>query len=368
MQKLFLLPIAFGVLVVVTGCETRVPLVSKASLLPERRSIGGVYQQLQNSPSAGVSNRLAWYEANIRAGARSEPFVNYFQGEYPDYMPWVYPTTKRLNAASEYVLMAKDFERASDPGAASRAYWAALVKVSGTFASRPDKEQVRQVAYEGLRDLAKQRNQIRWAELLDLPAQLCGIYAKTPQANRDHSEFYKIINAARRDLINEERAQRELERQQMMAAFAAGMGQLNANIVANSGNYQQAMDMQLNTFRDTMIANVEIQSGYEAVRDSLMRASGGSEEFLKAVAEDVTEVEAGHSFVAREVLFFLSTAENPSPYLPILQQFASDKPPIAVALSSYSAEPSSSTLLALGKAITAQEVQVARSERQPKVP
>jgi hypothetical protein len=365
MHKLFFISLVTG-LALITGCESPAPMYSKASLLPERRSIGAVYQQLQNSSSSALTNRLAWYEANIRAGSRSEPFVNYFQGEYPDYMPWVYPTTKRLYAASEYVIVAKDFERSGDPGAASRAYWAALVKVSGTFASRPDKEQVRQAAYEGLRDLAKQRNQNRWAELLDLPAKLCAVYTKTSQAGRDHSEFYKIVNSARRDLVNEAQAQRELERQQMMSAFAAGLGQMQANVVANSGNYQQAMDIQMNTFRDTMIANVEIQSGYEAVRDSLMRASGGSEEFLKAVAEDVTEVEAGHSFVAREVLFFLSTAEDPSPYLPMLEQFASDKRPIRVALSDYTAAPSSRALLALGEAIKGQEIHVARSERQPK--
>ena len=59
--------------------------------------------------------------------------------------------------------------------------------------------------------------------------------------------------------------------------------------------------------------------------ESIEEHSSEYEGFKSVVSDEVTEIESGNSFAAREAIFFLATTPEPAKVLAIIQRFGSDK-------------------------------------------
>jgi hypothetical protein len=260
------------------------------------------------------------------------------------------PPTIRSSAAWEYVFLARDYRVRSDTGGAIRGYWAALTITGTTVASRADRERVRRVAYAGLGELAANRLQPMWAEMLFLCSSLSGTYLSSPQARVEHERFYSQVARVRAMQRDIEDKQNSNSRQGIIAVLGA------LATTATKG--------------DTATANRRVTEHFRA--DSALHANlapivavlaDDASKFREMVSREVGTVEGGQSFLATEVAAALTTAEDKQPYLSVLARFVAGKPALREALAGYSASPDSVSLSNLVHLFQQYEIHVAATER-----
>ena len=250
-----------------------------------------------------------------------------------------YPTTSNLHAAWMYVLAARDFRAQDERGAAAQAYWTALALAGRAFASRADREFIRRTAYRELADLSTQRSEPAWAAVLGLCADLSDAYLASPQAQADDASFYTELARVRREGERVASLRSSLESKKSMDTFRTSMGLVAAFAQAVSDgmngntNSTQAQDLAKQTLERSAEEEKEIRALQDEYDSSIGRLTQRTRSFRSVVAEDVSEVAAGKSFLADEVAYYLGAAKDATPYRQVLQRFAVDKPSLAAALA-----------------------------------
>lgn len=251
-----------------------------------------------------------------------------------------YPETGHPAAAFSYVQMGIRFEARGQPGAASRAYWAALGLTGRTVGSRRQREEIRQAAYAGLARLAQRRGHTEWAALLRLCAELAGTYVRSDQAAEQHAAFY---GALREQIQVQERIEEERARARrgvILQAISAGVGAATTVAQGAAGGLNpDAYAQQMGTHLSSAIAaGQQSQEIDAATREAMAELSSSVGQLREIAAEDVPDIEAGKDFVARQVAWYLAAAADPMPYVrgPLLR-FARRRPPLAHRLHGFEA-------------------------------
>lgn len=312
----------------------------------------------------------AWAEprdkGRMRPDARLEAFNTTFRNSYGTQEgagALVSPPTVRPAADWFYVFLARDFLAVRDTGGAIRSYWAALTLSSTTVASRADRARIRQVSYRGLSELAASRGQPRWAEMLGFSASLAAAYLASPQARREHEAFYAQVARIRAVQANAESARRAARGNRALGMFTAILGTMASAQASNAGNTAQA-DQYKRTADSALATSSQVSDSVSAVvRPILDALMSDSRQFRESVVQEMVNVEGGRSFLAEEVTSYLTIAEDPAPYLPLLTAFAATKPPVRAEVEPYVAARSSAALQRMAQVFRQYELWVAQNER-----
>jgi len=306
--------------------------------------------------------RYARFEYQYRSSPAEDPEYNY-ASRYDGSAALVYPKHVRRDAAWEYVLLGRDFHALGQRGAASRAQWAALTLVRKTVASRPDRERIRQTAYRELAVIARESGQNEWAALLDLCANLVDAYLQSPKAREDQNSFSAVVTKLKEAEEEQRRAQAASDRQALFGAITAGLQQGQAMSMVQN-NAQGAISLTLQNLQQT----IDLSDTLSGQREQIEKLEQGRGDFLRefetVVANDVTEIEAGLSFVAREATFFMLGTGNPKPYLAVVRSWSAGRGRLLKRVADAEKSPGPPTVLALARELQAREIHAARHERR----
>lgn len=316
----------------------------------------------QNDPGRGNPwQRLAAFEHAYRSSLPEDEAWNY-AAEYGGSRQLLYPKSVRKEAAWTYVLVSRDFSARREWAPAARAAWDALALVRKTLGSRPDRERIRRAAYRELAAVARQRQQAQWAELLELCATLIDVYLETPKARSDQHAFYAVIDKVRKAEEAQARAEAAHDRAAVLGAISTGLQQGQA--YAAAGNDPQAVaQTTLRNFEQTMSFANQIADQAAAIREAGEGRAAFLHEFAEVVGDDVTDIEAGLSFAAREVSFFLLSDPERGPYIEAIRRWGREKPKLLALLEQGNGQ-SADDAVAIAKELQAREVHAARFERR----
>lgn len=286
-----------------------------------------------------------------------------------------YPVTTKVGAAWQYVEAGRDFAARGEHGAAARAHWAALTLARRTFASRPDRERVRRAAYEGLAASARAREQPRWAALLGLCADLARVYLGSPEAGAHREAFEeelaRLQEAEDRARAAQRAASAALFSAQMKSAIDSANAQIATASIADPAERLRAQGMiGLSAAQASVKLGLETAEASSAFGAALASIGRGAGEFKAVAAEDVAEVQAGQSFAAVEVAFYLAGAKPVAPYLERLRSYAKEEPGVRAAIDAYGdlkkQDDPAAALAALVSAVKDVELEIAKCERRGK--
>ncbi len=241
-----------------------------------------------------------------------------------------FPQSHHPAAAFSYVVMGLAAELKGDLGAAARGYWAALGLTSVTFGSRLQREQIREAAYAGLTRLAMRRNQPEWGALLAVCANMAHTYTTSDQAAKQHAEFYDVLEANVRAQRRAEAQEAAAHRAMITQGIVAGLGAATTIAQGATGNISQsAMTEQLQGHLQ-QAGEIAKQSREldDAMKQTMSSISSSVGELREVAVEDVPDIEAGREFIARQVAWYLATADDPGPYLDAVAAYAQHRPPI----------------------------------------
>jgi hypothetical protein len=322
MKRIVSLVLSFTML---TGCMAQQKPVTE--LLPTQARYDSDALEQQDP-----STRYADFERQYREGEYQDPYWP-LAAQYEGIGQLVMPPSARPEAAWAYISLGKDFVTKGDLGGATRAYWAALELVSRTIASRPDRERIVRAAYEGLESVAGARGQKKWGKLMRFCSHLAGAYLDSPQVEEDNAAFYTQINTIKTAQQDMEKAQSETNSQLvsgLLMTAVSGLGAAGAAMNHDSLGFQNYTSQGVNQL-------VESHSNYRKAADLIKELTDKSAQQYKdlrmAVASDVEEVDAAHSFVANEFLFYVKNTKAPGPYLQLLGRFARNKPQLKKVLA-----------------------------------
>lgn len=356
---------SLGALLIQAGCATAsgggeaIPI---SRILPTANEV-----RSDTGPRLAPWARFTTWEERYRGGiGRNEPQAIY-DSEYVGPAALVYPPSTRPAAAWGLVQLGDDFRQSGDPGGAARAYWASLTLLSRTFASRSEKERIRSAAFRGLASIARERGQAQWSELLDLSAKFADAYLTSPQAVQEDSAFDKEVSKWRRLALQHEKAEADIEQKQTLAGLALYLNQSSQANTMKQGDLAGAIALT----QQQLAEQDQLKQHFEAERQQLRglqrRSTGQAEAFKSAVANDATEVEAGNSFFSDEVLYYLATATDDTPYRALLWAFAKGKPALLQVLNEHRAK-SEEDMTTIAMAARDHELAVIRAERSGLLP
>jgi hypothetical protein len=245
------------------------------------------------------------------------------------------PPSVRPEAAWTYISLGEDYVETKDWGGASRAYWAALELVSRTVASRPDRERVIRSAFEGLEKVAEARGQQKWAKLMKFSARLADTYLNSRQAAAENAEFYQQMQTIKEAQKGVEKAHQDAKSQLWNGLVSVVQAGLQAANAAQYGDSSSTMDYATKGITQLVDTGTKYNQAIEAINALNKKFSEKYEHLRAAVADDVEAIEAGNSFVANGVLFYLDNAADPAPYIKLINSFAKNKPQLRALLAPY---------------------------------
>lgn len=349
-----------GTVVVQGGCATASPggeVIPISRMLPTADEV-----RPDTAPRMDPWTRFTTWEQRYRGGIGRNESHALYDSVYAGPAALVYPPSTRPAAAWGLVQLGDDFRQAGDLDGAARAYWASLTLLSKTFASRSDKERIRSAAFHGLASSAKARGQTRWSDLLELSAKFSDTYLATPQSAREDSTFTRDVNKWRDIAVQHEKAQADLERKQMWAGLAQALSQNAQSRTVKPGDLAGAIALTEQQLSEQNQLKQQFEAERQQLLGSLQHFTGQAEAFKSAVANDATEVEAGNSFFSDEVLYYLATASDGTPYRELLSAFSKDKPQLMQALNEHRGK-SEDDIMAIALAARDHELVVIRGER-----
>jgi len=290
----------------------------------------------------------------------------------------LFPTYDSLPYCWSLLLLARDFEAEDQLGGASLAYWNALAKAGDAFGSRWHQEIVKRAAFSGLADIAEQRGQPKWASVFQLCADLAGVYLDSGHAAAEHERFYgelAKLQQAEAEAVRKMKNQRAAEAfSQVMLSLAQGMAQQSLQHKAASGQLTAADTMlhyQQTEARLKMLSSIS-DSVDESISQAKKELAGLALSFKTFQATEIPEIQAGKPFAGREALSYIVKAEEPSPYLDVVADWASESPAVLDAIAAF--DPAVGPLdqpevmLALAERIQDEEVFIATYERNGRTP
>ncbi len=295
--------------------------------LPPKKAAKEIYALLQN---------LAVRGGFALTPAQFDRLFRYSRGDYGNLQgvrgvdQLAFPQSHHPAAAFSYVVMGLAAELKGDLGAAARGYWAALGLTSVTFGSRLQREQIREAAYAGLTRLAIRRGQPEWGALLAICANMAHTYTTSDQAAKQHAEFYDVLDANISAQRKAEAQEAAAHRAMITQGIAAGLGAATTIAQGATGQINQtAMTQQLQG--QMQHAGEIAQQSREldaAMKQTMSSISASVGELREVAVEDVPDIEAGREFIARQVAWYLATADDPGPYLDTVAAYARHRPPI----------------------------------------
>jgi hypothetical protein len=257
-----------------------------------------------------------------------------------------YPESNHADAAQAYVQLGDRAASVKRWGEAGQAYWAALGLTSRTVASRRQREQIRRAAYTGLAKVAVANQKPEWASLLGLCAGLADTYLGSPIAETHHDEFYTTLEGQTRAQRRAEEAEARARRGLLLQQIAAGVSVAATVTAGATGSISQAeVNARAAQIGQQVAATNEQAREVEQAMNEAMGAISASVGQLREVsARDVPDIQAGRSFVARQVGWYLLAAADPLPYLDgPLATYVRGRPPLRRALETARAAFASKT-------------------------
>lgn len=361
MKRLVSLALSFTML---AGCMAQQKPVTE--LLPKQAQYDSDALE-QQDPSA----RYADFERQYREGEYQDPYWP-LAAKYEGIGQLVMPPSVRPEAAWAYISLGKDFVTKGDLSGAARAYWAALELVSRTIASRPDRERIVRAAFEGLEGVADARGQKRWGKLMRFCSHLAETYLESPQAEEDNAAFYTQINTIRTAQQEMEKARSEANSQLVQGLVMTAVAGLGAAGAAMNDNALAFQDYTTTGITQLVDSTSNYDQAAAMIKELIDKSAEQYKELRIAVASDVEEVDAAHSFVANEFLFYVKNTKTPGPYLQLLGRFARNKPQLKKALAAdedaSNRKITSEFLVKVRDELVVIEKFVAQYERRGKVP
>lgn len=310
-----------------TGCTATMPQSQKmATLLPQQTMVDAMAAARQMPET-----RYAEFEQQYREGKFEDPYWP-LASQYEGFGQLVMPPSVRPGAAWTYISLGDDYLEAKDLGGAARAYWAALELVGKTVASRPDRERIVRVAFEGLEKVAEARGQQKWAKLMKFSSRLADTYLNSPQATKENEEFYELMKTIQDTQQGMEEEQQQAKSQMLSGLLMAATSGLAA---ANASSFATTAGLATIGATQVVDAGVKYKEAMEKITALNNKFNEKYAQFRMTVADDVESIEAGNSFVANATLFYLENATDPKPYISLMHSFAANKPLLKKLLAPY---------------------------------